>query len=85
MENLYTFIGDYNGDTMIRQVKAQNEVDAVTEFSNALGAEYGNEWKLRIQEEEPALIEKMTGVWCIAPLIEDKLLLCHFTSSVVHC
>jgi hypothetical protein len=55
----------------------------VTEFSNILGAEYGNEWREKIQEEEPALIEKMKGVWCIAPLIKDKLFLCHFTSSVV--
>lgn len=81
MKELYTYILEFEGDTMVRQSEADNEHNAVIEIARLMGAEKGEEWRREIGMDEPVLITGMNNVWYIGALIRGKLLSCHFVRT----
>lgn len=83
MKDLYTYVLEFDGDTMIRQSEAENENTAVIQIAMIMGAEMGEEWRREIGMDEPVLITGMNNVWYIGALISGKLLSCHFVRTKI--
>ncbi len=76
---IYTFMLEYEGTTMVRQLHASDEVAAVRALGGLMSDEMSPEWGNGIGQEMPVPVDDMESVWCISCLIADHLLLGHFT------
>ena len=88
---LFTIIAEYAGGTYVRQFDAFNVEDALNQWVES-GIEVVPGLKdLRTEQLKLAVVDELpptevgdcNGVWCIAPLVEDQMLLVHLIQTTI--
>jgi hypothetical protein len=77
-ELVFTFVVDYKGGTYVSQVPARTVCDAIAAWTRVanwqamrirVSESFAKRLERELGEDTPVLIEGMTNVWCISPLL----------------
>ena len=88
-EHLFTFLADFDGGTYVSQAIATNRKAGKKawgeKFSQEILGLTSNGQKNfleRVESEEEAPIEGLSGVWCFCPTEKKKVVIVHFVETV---
>jgi hypothetical protein len=82
---LFTFVIEFRGSTMIRQVKAASPRMALKHVTARLGGlDARSRLKLAraVAEDTPVEVEGVRNVWCFSAVVGRSLALIHFVKTV---